>query len=266
MTGKRERKKIVSVKALTGINKGKDYEPPLDSPLAEKQAWAKEQALKLEDGFNSFKEKIIFYCQDPNFRFWIQTTTQSQLAEEWGIGQSNISRAVGTVQKDFKDEVREQAISMRRDKKPINEIVQELPIEVSPKTVRRWCEKELHPKQPNKSKDAAIVLTEQDSKMMQEGYIVDHSEDQTKTLETIKEKCIRLESELEEAKSEIRILKINVKSGAKYGKDQYERGEMWYKSSQEYKEDAEKWKKLYEELEKVLVKKKAPVKSKTKPK
>ena len=107
--------------------------------LQEKQIWTGEKMLSLVGSYESFKEKVFMLAEhDSEYKYWLQTTGQRELAGEWGIDQSTISRLIGPIQKEHKEALKEQARMLRSDGMSIKDIITELQLTVDASTVRRW--------------------------------------------------------------------------------------------------------------------------------
>ena len=86
--------------------------PSLTSTLEEKQKWTAEQITQLGSRYEQFRENVFELCKNEEYRIWLQTTTQKELAEQWGVSQAYISKTFGSLQKDLKEEVRKNIIAL----------------------------------------------------------------------------------------------------------------------------------------------------------
>lgn len=86
--------------------------PSLSSSLEEKQEWTANQIALIGSRYEKFREDVFELCKDTEYRTWLQTTTQKEIAEKWGVSQSYISKTFGSLQRDLKEEVRKNIIAL----------------------------------------------------------------------------------------------------------------------------------------------------------
>lgn len=134
----RERKKIVTAKSIGMVVASKDHVPSLDSTLQEMKEWTKSKALELYDQILSFKEQVTYLCQNSEYRLWIQTTAQKDLSLEWGVSQPTVSRLVGDIQKEYKNDLKQRVIELYEKGESLKKIQNEIPLTVDERTLRRW--------------------------------------------------------------------------------------------------------------------------------
>jgi len=134
----RERKKIVTAKSIGMVVESKDYVPSLDSSLEEMKEWTRSKALELYDQILSFKEQVTYLCQNSEYRLWIQTTAQKELSLEWGVSQPTVSRLVGDIQKEYKNDIKQRVIELYEKGNSLKTIQENIPLTVDERTLRRW--------------------------------------------------------------------------------------------------------------------------------
>lgn len=134
----RERKKIVTAKSIGMVVASKDHVPSLDSSLQEMKEWTRSKVLELYDQIISFKEQVAYLCQNNEYRLWIQTTAQKDLSLEWGVSQPTVSRLVGDIQKEYKNDLKQRVIELFEKGENLKKIQAEIPLTVDERTLRRW--------------------------------------------------------------------------------------------------------------------------------
>lgn len=107
--------------------------------LQGKKRWTGENIVFLVGSYEAFKEKVFILAEkDEEYKRWLQTTSQNDLAKEWGVDQSTISRLLGPLQKDHKNKIKEDVKRLRGEGLSVKEIIFELSLDVDESTVRRW--------------------------------------------------------------------------------------------------------------------------------
>lgn len=89
-----------------------DYVPNISSSLEEKQEWTAKQIISLGSRYEKFRENVFELCKDDDYRIWLQTTNQKEIADKWGVSQSYISKTFGSLQRDLRDEVRKNIVAL----------------------------------------------------------------------------------------------------------------------------------------------------------
>ena len=89
-----------------------DFVPKLTSPLEEKQEWTAKQIVLLGNRYEKFRKNVFELCKDDEYRIWLQTTNQKEIAEKWGVSQSYISKTFGSIQRDLKEEVHKNIVAL----------------------------------------------------------------------------------------------------------------------------------------------------------
>ena len=89
-----------------------DFVPKLTSPLEEKQEWTAKQIVLLGNRYEKFRKNVFELCKDDEYRIWLQTTNQKEIAEKWGVSQSYISKTFGSIQRDLKEEVNKNIVAL----------------------------------------------------------------------------------------------------------------------------------------------------------
>jgi|SaaInlStandDraft_1057018.scaffolds.fasta_scaffold02940_11 hypothetical protein len=165
--------------------------------LQEKQVWTGEKMLSLVGSYETFKEKVFILAEhDSEYKYWLQTTGQSELAGEWGIDQSTISRLIGPIQREHKNALKEQARTLRADGMSIKGIIDELQLDVDESTVRRWIREDSFD-MPKPKKPSLEGSTEYDLKI----YKLEAD------LKKEKQKVEEYRKEIKSLKAELRTLR-----------------------------------------------------------
>lgn len=99
-----------------------DNAPSLSSSLEEKQEWTANQIALIGSRYEKFREDVFELCKDDEYRIWLQTTTQKEIAEKWGVSQSYISKTFGSLQRDLKEEVRKNIIALLKKGESIRKV------------------------------------------------------------------------------------------------------------------------------------------------
>jgi hypothetical protein len=156
----KQRRRISKQKDILGKKVKPDYEVSsgLESDveivatftLQGKQMWTGENILSLVGSYEKFKKNVFILAErDQEYKYWLQTTGQDELANEWGVDQSTISRLIGPIQKEHKNELKSQVKLLRSSGMSIKDIITELKISADESTVSRWLKSE---KEHKKSK------------------------------------------------------------------------------------------------------------------
>lgn len=147
------RRKIVRQKDILGKKEKPQYEvsPGIEEDieivatftLQGKQIWTGETMLSIVGSYERFKENVFVLAEkDSEYKHWLQTTGQNELAGEWGIDQSTISRLIGPIQREHKNDLKAQARLLRADGMSLKSIIDELQLDIDESTVSRWLKRE----------------------------------------------------------------------------------------------------------------------------
>ncbi len=91
-----------------------------------RKQWTVDEAANVDHIVNGFLGTVYKLCEmDKKYAHWIQTAKQKEIAVDFGVSQASISRAFGTLQKEYKNKRNEMIIEMVEDENNTNGYVAE---------------------------------------------------------------------------------------------------------------------------------------------